>query len=305
MSDRSLQLEVPLILFLILSWLTVSLRCYVRIYMVKNFAIDDYFILATLLSFTVYCGLAIASVSWGTGKHMADLTVRQQWNAMKMWHFCEFFYPISTTCLRLSAGFFLLRITVKKSHRYIIHTLNVANVIIGLYLWFVNLFQCKPIDYWWTRVDGKHIGECHLLLSADTIYIQSAVTAVIDWTFGLLPIFIIWDLQMNTRKKILVGLILSLAAMYVPRLEAGHFVSDSFPQCQYSHHYSASLRLRTRPHRRLLMGQYSRRTLVLRRTRPWLGCPLARYPAPAFTLLPYPTRLDRPRSFYDSRRLPQ
>lgn len=220
MSDRSLELEIPLVLFLVLSWLTVSLRCYVRIYMVKSFAIDDYFIIAALLTFTIYCGLAIASIYWGTGKHTVDLTVHQQWNAMKTWHFCEFFYPISTTCLRLSAGYFLLRISVKMSHRYIIHTLNVLNVLIGLYLWFVNIFQCKPVDYWWTRVDGQHVGECHLLLSRDTIYVQSAVTAIIDWTFGLLPIFIIWDLQMSKRKKFLVGLILSLAGMYVLRLES-------------------------------------------------------------------------------------
>jgi len=225
MPDRSLQLEVPLIVFLLLSWLTVSLRCYVRIYMIKSFSIDDYFILASLLTFTVYCSLAIASIHWGTGKHMADLTIHQQWNAMKMWHFCEFFYPISTTCLRLSAGFFLLRISVKKTHRWIIHTLNVFNVIVGLFLWIVNIFQCKPIDYWWTRVDGQHVGECNLVLSADTVYIQSAFTAIIDWTFGLLPLFIIWDLQMNKRKKFLVGLVLSLAAVYEPRLEVDDYPS--------------------------------------------------------------------------------
>lgn len=232
MANRSLELEVVLIVFLTLSWITVTLRCYVRIYIVKSFAIDDYFILVTLFTFTIFCGLALASVYWGTGQHMADLPIRNQWNAMKMWHICEFVLPICTTTLRLSAGYFLLRITIKRWHHYVIHTLNIANITIGAYLWFVNVFQCKPVDYWWTRVDNKHVGECNLKLAANTIYAQSAITAFIDWSFGLLPILIIWNLQMNRRKKFLVGVVLSLAGVCVARLKQKFIITDFFfPQC--------------------------------------------------------------------------
>jgi hypothetical protein len=44
-------------------------------------------------------------------------------------------------------------------------------------------------------------------------YAASGINAVADWVFGLLPIFIIKDLQMSRRIKIIVNGLLSFAAM--------------------------------------------------------------------------------------------
>jgi hypothetical protein len=48
-------------------------------------------------------------------------------------------------------------------------------------------------------------------------YALGAVNAFADWSFGTLPIFIVWDLQMNRKTKIMVVGILAFAAMYVRR----------------------------------------------------------------------------------------
>jgi hypothetical protein len=211
--DRGPQLAATIILFLCLSWVTVILRCYVRIRMIKCFAFDDYLTLITLFFFTIYGGLAISGVHWGSGRHLADLTVREQWNAMEIWYFCELFYILATTFLRLAAGYLLLRVALRRAHRYILHFGNVVNVLFNIYFFFFTIFQCTPIDYWWTRVDGMHTGRCLSQLSADSTYAQSALSALIDWTYGILPIFIVWDLNMNKKKKLLVAMILSLAAL--------------------------------------------------------------------------------------------
>jgi len=39
------------------------------------------------------------------------------------------------------------------------------------------------------------------------------VNAFADWAFGTLPIFIVWDLQMNKKTKMMVVAILAFAAM--------------------------------------------------------------------------------------------
>ena len=44
-------------------------------------------------------------------------------------------------------------------------------------------------------------------------YALGAVNAFADWAFGILPIFIVWDLQMNRKTKIMVVAILAFAAM--------------------------------------------------------------------------------------------
>ena len=50
MEDRGPELAVTVILFLILSWLIVTLRCLVRLRMIKSFGLDDWFMIATLVS---------------------------------------------------------------------------------------------------------------------------------------------------------------------------------------------------------------------------------------------------------------
>lgn len=48
--NRGPQLTVVLVLFLILSWITVPLRLWVRVKLTKSFALDDWLTLATLVS---------------------------------------------------------------------------------------------------------------------------------------------------------------------------------------------------------------------------------------------------------------
>ena len=44
---------------------------------------------------------------------------------------------------------------------------------------------------------------------------HSAVSFAADWVLGLLPVALIWDLKMNTRTKVSVGILLSLGLLYV------------------------------------------------------------------------------------------
>jgi hypothetical protein len=44
-------------------------------------------------------------------------------------------------------------------------------------------------------------------------YGYSALSCVTDWTFSIVPIFIVQGLQMNRKNKITVGIILAFCAM--------------------------------------------------------------------------------------------
>lgn len=56
---------------------------------------------------------------------------------------------------------------------------------------------------------------CHPEIAVNSTYASSAVSATIDWMFGLLPIWIIENLQINRRRKIALGAIMGLGAVYV------------------------------------------------------------------------------------------
>ena len=50
MQDRAQQLLAVTITLLVTAWVTVSLRCFVRLKLVKAFGIDDYLIVVSLAS---------------------------------------------------------------------------------------------------------------------------------------------------------------------------------------------------------------------------------------------------------------
>ena len=123
-------------------------------------------------------------------------------------------YCVGTTIMRLAIGTFLLRITIRPGHRLFIHILNVLNVTYSLFFLFILAFQCSPPAFFWDRYLHPDAGSCmKSSITTAVIWGQSGVVIFVDWSFGLLPIFIVRDLHMNKRKKILLGAVLSLGAM--------------------------------------------------------------------------------------------
>lgn len=53
MDDRHNEVLVVASLFLVLTWVTVSLRCYVRGFMTNTWGSDDWYMAASLVSFSI------------------------------------------------------------------------------------------------------------------------------------------------------------------------------------------------------------------------------------------------------------
>jgi hypothetical protein len=103
---------------------------------------------------------------------------------------------------------------VKKLHRVILWGTLSLTIVIGLMFGLVLLLECHPITYFWNQADLKHTGTCLPVKTLlDVAYVYSAFTIVCDFTLGFLPIFLVWELQMNRKTKMAVGGILSLGAM--------------------------------------------------------------------------------------------
>jgi hypothetical protein len=83
--DRSGELRAIGIAFLVVPLITVLARCYVRIYIIKKFAVDDWLAVVTMVFLAAYASLIIASASTGIGKHGATLTIDQKIVSMKMY----------------------------------------------------------------------------------------------------------------------------------------------------------------------------------------------------------------------------
>lgn len=56
-------------------------------------------------------------------------------------------------------------------------------------------------------------GECNLTLDTDVSIFFSAIEILTDATLAILPAFILWNIQMKPRLKIIVALILAMATL--------------------------------------------------------------------------------------------
>lgn len=117
--------------------------------------------------------------------------------------------------LKLSIGIFLLRLAVTKTSRIIIYVIIGVVEAYSAFYFFLFVLQCRPSSYFWTQYTGG-TGTCvNPKITVDATYAYSAISCVADWGLGLMPIFLIWHIQMDMRTKISVAAILSVGAMYV------------------------------------------------------------------------------------------
>ncbi|OTB01368.1 hypothetical protein M426DRAFT_14531 [Hypoxylon sp. CI-4A] len=211
--DRSSGVFAVALTFLILTWILVPLRVYVRTVMTKSFGMDDWLMVVTQVFFTAYLIGQLGGWKNGTGKHRSDLSPENNTTALHFWFVCEVTYVITATIVKLSVGVFLLRLCIIKWHTWLLRILMIASVILGTAYEFVVLFQCQPISTFWEEAPGT-VGKC---LENDpvviTTYIASIMNCFADWAFGILPMFIVWSLNMRKKTRIMVMGILGFASI--------------------------------------------------------------------------------------------
>lgn len=115
--------------------------------------------------------------------------------------------------IKASIAIMLLRLTVIRTHRIIIWTVLAITELYSGFFFFLFVFQCRPSSYFWTQYTGGS-GSCiDPVITVNAVYAYSALVCVGDWTYAVLPVFLIWKLQMNKRSKTVVALILAMGAM--------------------------------------------------------------------------------------------
>lgn len=108
-------------------------------------------------------------------------------------------YCSSMVASKISIGWFLLRITVRRTDIITIYLVLLSTVVTGAVFFFVTLFQCNPQSYFWNQ---NQKGSC---INVDIIvaltYLYSAVSLICDFTFALLPVVLIMNLNLKRSFK--------------------------------------------------------------------------------------------------------
>ncbi|KAI1312881.1 hypothetical protein F5Y03DRAFT_407678 [Xylaria venustula] len=211
--SNGIGLLVAAIVTLVISWLSVALRTYVRAGMTRSFQSDDWVMLAGLANFTVSCSFVFVGLSYGLGRHNRSLSQHDEIEALKYQALATASYVSNMWLIKLSIGLFLFRLAAQKRYKW---TLGISIVVVGIWsfaLFFWNIFQCSPVPAQWdytilTRDPTSHCVSADEIVSA--AYALSALTILSDWLYALLPIPMIWSVKMTSQAKLSVIAVLSL-----------------------------------------------------------------------------------------------
>ncbi|CAJ2503689.1 Uu.00g110830.m01.CDS01 [Anthostomella pinea] len=213
--SRGPVIEAVTLAFLVISSIATVLRIYCRGWVIKAFALDDWLAVAAQVLFVVFCAYEVKGVQYGAGQHVMMISAEIRPEAMRMWWTCEPLYALTGMAIKASIAIFLLRICVERSHKIIILAVTAITEVYSAIFFILFIVQCQPVSLFWQRFGADPpAGHCNdARIISDVFYGYSAISCLTDWTYSILPIFIVVKLQMSTRLKVSVALILASGAI--------------------------------------------------------------------------------------------
>ncbi|KAF7595303.1 hypothetical protein BBP40_006552 [Aspergillus hancockii] len=194
----------------------MCLRCFVRLRIVRAFGRDDATMVVAMIFNLAFAICTFAGAKYGFGQELTWFMDKAKPGylryALLYWWLGQNFYLVTAIVAKISIAMTLLRITVIKIHTVILYTISALTVLVGSMFILVSIFECTPVDFFWNRTTktGKCVDPNALVGIA---YSASVVAAIADFTLGLLPCFIVWNLQMNRKTKIALAGIMGLGCI--------------------------------------------------------------------------------------------
>ncbi|KAI2637159.1 hypothetical protein GGS26DRAFT_473639 [Hypomontagnella submonticulosa] len=189
----------------------VGVRIYYRRRAQAVLGWDDWLIVVAALLQIFHTGIVTEACHWGAGMHDEDLTLNQLVNIIKWFWISTTPALVVSVISRISAAILLIRIFGKKAWfkwYLIVFTAlqTIGGIIAIVFIWV----QQTPIESVW---DPTIEPTYKRAADFDNIsaYVAQALFAFADLSYVILPVWIIWRLNMSLRAKIGLGIILSLS----------------------------------------------------------------------------------------------
>ncbi|KAK3487188.1 hypothetical protein B0T13DRAFT_521415 [Neurospora crassa] len=141
------------------------------------------------------------SVSWGNGRHFADLNLEQKENTIK-WMMAAYFPGIETLGFpKLAVIALLVRLLVpSRLHPIVLWSMGTICCLSLTAMVMTLLLQCTPTQALWALTMPHNCLAPELL--EGLAYWASTCSAFLDFYLAIYPATVLWKLQMHTKKKL-------------------------------------------------------------------------------------------------------
>ncbi|KAI5456755.1 hypothetical protein BGZ63DRAFT_517585 [Mariannaea sp. PMI_226] len=209
--DRSLQYEALSNGLGIVSGVFVVTRFAFKLWSRLELGLDDWFILITILAGVPSTIITVhGTIANGLGRDVWTLSYASITRFGMFFYVMAVLYFLQVTLLKLALLFFYLRIFPATPIRRLLWGTVIFNCLFGLVFVIVTIFQCQPVDYFWTKWDGEHTGKC---MDINAIaWSNSGISIALDIWMLAIPISQLKSLNLDWRKKVGVGLMFSVGA---------------------------------------------------------------------------------------------
>lgn len=110
---------------------------------------------------------------------------------------------------KVSIACFLLLIIQFRLQRWIVYLAAGVTCLAGITFTFAFMFQCRPVSLFWNK---EQFGYCiDIDIALIIMYCYSVLAIITDFTFTILPIYLIWNLQMDRKTKLALMPIMGMA----------------------------------------------------------------------------------------------
>lgn len=123
---------------------------------------------------------------------------------------CQMAGVLAAPLIKTSVAIVLLRINVRRSFRYVILVTLAGFWITSLLVAFYLAFQCRPLSLAWGVGDGTCLS---LMYNFWGWVALSTADIISNWIYSLIPIAILWNIQMSPRAKVSATLLLGIGIM--------------------------------------------------------------------------------------------
>ncbi|KAL4867790.1 hypothetical protein BDV12DRAFT_186466 [Aspergillus spectabilis] len=204
--DHAPNVAASVIILTAVAFLTYGLRVYCRT-MRGSWSVEDWIMTVALIPFAVLVAGCLGGSFNGIGIHSSRLqepgNERYQAEGQKFFLIFEVGYCAAIIPIKLSISWMLIRVAEgRKTYIYIqyvtIAIFTLMNVIALIFI----LINCIPIEAAWDASlleKGGHCQPSHVL--TDVYYACTAVNIATDWVTALMPIPLLWNVQLDRSSK--------------------------------------------------------------------------------------------------------
>lgn len=182
------------------------LRVYTRKRILRSFGWDDGMLVATCILFVAYVSCVSVATGYGLGRLRAEIPPEDYIQAMKFEIIGQGICIFNLVTAKAAVAFFLLRVVFKIWHKVLIWLCIISNAALATWGSIAVFIQCTPVEKVW---DFSVPGECWLDFASIGLVV-SAYAVAMDFILALAPCFVIWELNMKRKEKILIMSGLSL-----------------------------------------------------------------------------------------------